>query len=206
MKLPISNHYQAERILADGERVDGSSLFKGMVDTALSDLYVISVYKTAFLNPFDKDSLDFTCRYLTQDGNLAVFALDNILYHADQLEIEFLPAPIVDAGDHLVLARWLIRNIAYKYGCVATSTPKIEEGIAGNGLHVHMELRHNGKNIMTAKSGTLSAQGFASALSDVFPYRRAEIKKIRSPSMRSRTSSWSSSRRPAKLSPKTASP
>jgi glutamine synthetase len=31
LKLPIANRYQAERILADGERVDGSSLFRGMV-------------------------------------------------------------------------------------------------------------------------------------------------------------------------------
>ncbi|MDL1892922.1 glutamine synthetase, partial [Sphingobacteriales bacterium CHB3] len=41
LKIPVSSRYQAERILADGERVDGSSLFKGMVDTALSDLYVV---------------------------------------------------------------------------------------------------------------------------------------------------------------------
>src|SRR3569833_1977736 len=45
LKIPIANRYQAERILADGERVDGSSLFKGMVETALSDLYVVPLYK-----------------------------------------------------------------------------------------------------------------------------------------------------------------
>jgi glutamine synthetase len=249
LKLPVADRSQAERILADGERVDGSSLFKGMVDVALSDLYVVPVYKTAFLNPFDEDSLDFICRYLTEDGSLAPFALDNILhnarqlfqkntrlelyamgelefflmsepgirtyptprqkgYHAsapfiktgqilnemvryitqitgavkyahsevgnveyirsdleevegkpaEQLEIEFLPTPLEDAGDSLVLARWLIRNIAYKYGCVATFTPKIEEGVAGNGLHVHMELMKNGKNVMTDETGSLSTQ------------------------------------------------
>jgi glutamine synthetase len=37
LKLPVADRSQAERILADGERVDGSSLFKGMVDVALSD-------------------------------------------------------------------------------------------------------------------------------------------------------------------------
>jgi len=29
LKLPVSNIRQAERILAEGERVDGSSIFKG---------------------------------------------------------------------------------------------------------------------------------------------------------------------------------
>jgi glutamine synthetase len=249
LKIPVANRIQAERILADGERVDGSSLFKGMVDTALSDLYVVPVYKTAFLNPFVERSLDFVCRYLTRDGSLAPFAPDTILrqsaelfrkntgmelfalgeleffllseqtntmfaaakqrgYHAsapfiktgmvldemvryitqitgavkyahsevgfiermrsdldelankqgEQLEIEFLPAPIEDAADNLVVARWLIRNTAYKNGCVATFTPKLEEGIAGNGLHVHMEVRNGGKNIMTSPSGTLSSE------------------------------------------------
>jgi glutamine synthetase len=249
LKIPIANRYQAERILADGERVDGSSLFKGMVETALSDLYVVPVYKTAFLSPFDEGSLDITCRYLTRDGILAPFAPDTILhnaaelfrkttgaelyamgeleffllseypsnlfpadkqrgYHAagpfmksgavlnemmryisqitgavkyahaevgyiesvrsdleeirgksaEQLEIEFLPTPVEDAGDHLVLARWLIRNVAYKNGCVATFAPKIEEGVAGNGFHVHMEVMKDGRNQMTS-GGKLSETG-----------------------------------------------
>jgi glutamine synthetase len=244
LKLPVANPYQAETVLAEGERVDGSSLFKGMVDTALSDLYVIPVYKTAFLNPFDESSLDFICRYLTKDGELAPFALDNILtkacrvfhkntdlelfalgeleffllsdkssnifsaqkqhgYHsaapyiksgqilnemvhhitqitgavkyahsevgfvesvrsdteeiegkcAEQLEIEFLTKPAEEMADALVLSRWLIRNVAYSYGCVATFTPKIEEGVAGNGFHFHLELIKEGKNIMVGPDG-----------------------------------------------------
>jgi len=32
LKIPVTNNDQAESILAQGERVDGSSLFKGMVD------------------------------------------------------------------------------------------------------------------------------------------------------------------------------
>jgi glutamine synthetase len=249
LKIPIANKQQAERVLADGERVDGSSLFKGMVDVAVSDLYVIPLYKTAFLNPFDSGSLDFLCRYIKNDGNFAPFALDNILYNAnqlfekntglelyalgeleffllspidksifpspkqrgyhasapfvktgeilnemvryitqitgsvkyahsevgyvenvrsdlteiknkqgEQLEIEFLPTPVIETADNLVLARWLIRNVAYRHNCVATFAPKIEEGIAGNGMHVHMELRKDGKNIMLDENGILSSE------------------------------------------------
>ncbi|MFH1852197.1 MAG: glutamine synthetase family protein, partial [Candidatus Neomarinimicrobiota bacterium] len=247
LKLPIANIRQAERILAEGERVDGSSLFKGLVDTSLSDLYVVPVYKTAFLNPFDSTSLDFICRYLTHQGEPAPFALDNILqrsadcfnkstgfelqalgelefflihspktniytsikqqgYHsaapyvksgqildemvrhitmitgavkyahsevgyvesvrsnleeirgkqAEQIEIEFQLTPMVDAGDNLALARWLIRNIAYQYDCVATFAPKLEEGVAGNGMHVHMAVTADDNNIMVDDQGQLS--------------------------------------------------
>ena len=249
LKLPIASRFQAERILADGERVDGSSLFKGLIDVALSDLYVVPVYKSAFLNPFDPHSLDFICRYMTREGELAPFALDTVLnkahglfkkntglelwalgelefflikksetelypnlkqmgYHAsapfiksgdilneivhhitqltgavkyahsevgyvdhvrsnlseikdkqaEQLEVEFLPCPIDEAGDFLVLSRWLIRNIAYRYGYMATFAPKIEEGVAGNGFHIHVGLMKDGRNCMTGDSGGLTAE------------------------------------------------
>jgi len=246
LKIPMANRDQLEIILAEGERVDGSSLFKGMVDASLSDLYVVPLYRTAFLNPFDEGSLDFICRYVTKDGDLAPFAPDTILtraaedfkqktgfelyamgelefflisdnepglflaqkqhgYHAsapfiksgsvlnemihhitqvsghvkyahsevgyidsirsdlqeikgkcgEQLEIEYLPRPVAEAADDLVLGRWLIRNIAFRHGCVATFAPKIEEGVAGNGLHFHMALTKDGQNVMADSEGEL---------------------------------------------------
>lgn len=75
---------------------------------------------------------------------------------AEQLEIEFLPTPVEDTGDFLVLSRWIIRNVAFRNNCVATFTPKLEEGVAGNGLHVHLEVLQNGKNVMTDNGGRLS--------------------------------------------------
>jgi glutamine synthetase len=248
LKIPVASRAQAERILADGERVDGSSLFRGMVDVNLSDLYVVPVYSSAFLNPWGEPSLEVTCRYLDSHGERVRFAPDAVLhnaanlfrqstgcelwalgeleffllsdpgpslfrlptqrgYHAsgpfvksgavldevvrlltqitgavkyahnevgcidgvrsdleelrgksaEQLEVEFLPTPVENAGDFLVLARWLIRNVAYRHNCVATFTPKIEEGVAGNGLHVHMEVRRDGRNVMRHK-GELSRE------------------------------------------------
>lgn len=247
LKLPLSTVARAEHILAEGERVDGSSLFNGVVEPGLSDLYVVPQYRTAFLNPFDDRSLDFMCRYFNRDGQLAPFALDNILqgaadsllrqtglqlrtlgelefyllsdqasdlypaeqqrgYHAsapfvksgevldemlrhieqitgavkyghgevgwigavesevtelrgktaEQFEIEFLPRPVEECADSLVLARWIIRNVAFRHGRVATFTPKLEEGVAGSGMHFHMELARKGRNVMTRPDGTLS--------------------------------------------------
>jgi len=249
LKIPFANRYQAERILADGERVDGSSLYKGVVDVGQSDLYVVPVYKSAFVNPFDETSLDFVCRFFTSDGQLASFTWDNILqraagafhahsgfdlfgmaelefyligdfkgpsytaerqgaYHAsspfvkngpildemvrcltqatgavkyahseagyieriqshypeidgktgEQMEIELFPAPIDEAADHAVLARWIIRNVAYHNGCVATFAPKIEQNIAGNGMHFHLEIMNGGRNLMADDQGKLTAQ------------------------------------------------
>src|SRR5512145_2489046 len=53
LKLPFATVEQADRILAAGERVDGSSLFKGLLDPANSDLYVVPRYRSAFVSPFD---------------------------------------------------------------------------------------------------------------------------------------------------------
>lgn len=247
--MPVTDAKAVETILFDGERVDGSSLFKGLIDESLSDLYVVPVYRTAFLNPFDSYSLDFICRYLTADGELAPFAPDNILakgasnfransgleplalgelefylirekttcfypnqkqrgYHAsspylksgeildeilrllaqttgavkyahaevgyiesvrsdnkeimskeaEQLEVEFQPRPLEEIADWLVLARWIIRQVAFKHNCLATFTPKLEEGIAGNGLHIHLELKRDGKNVIVGPDGHLSEE------------------------------------------------
>lgn len=84
LKIPVTNRKQAELILAEGERCDGSNLFKGMVEAGKSDLYVVPVYKTAFLNPFDDKSLNIICRFSDRTGNPAEFAPDNILAKASQ--------------------------------------------------------------------------------------------------------------------------
>ncbi len=247
LKIPVSSIKQAELVLSEGERVDGSSLFRGIIDAGSSDLYIIPDYKTAFISPFDPTSLNFLCRYLTSTGELASFTPDNILarasdlikktsglslyalgeleffligdfgnddfplpkqrgYHAsspfaksgmilnemlkyitqlcgnvkyahqevgcldtvysdlqeldgkraEQVEIEFLPTPIEDTGDILVLSKWIIRNVAYKHGFVATFAPKLEIGHAGSGMHVHLALMKNNKNVMTTEKGELS--------------------------------------------------
>ena len=251
LSLPFADMDQAEQILAAGERVDGSSLFKGLIDASLSDLYVVPSYKTAFLNPFDPKSLDFVCRYIDKDENLIPFAPDNILlkahehfkkntgmefhamgelefflireggpeyftpkkqtgYHssspffksghvvremvrlivqitgavkyahaevgfidslhsdlpllserrAEQHEIEFLTRPVDEMGDFIALSKWIIRNVAHRHGMLATFAPKLEEGVAGNGLHFHMELIRDGVNVMTDKDGALSESAY----------------------------------------------
>lgn len=66
----------------------------------------------------------------------------------EQHEIEFLPAPIEDAADQIVIAKWILRMIGYKYGVTISFSPKILAGHAGSGLHIHTRLVKDGKNMM----------------------------------------------------------
>ena len=81
------------------------------------------------------------------------FTLNGKIY--EQNEIEFLPTKVEEAADQLMIAKWVIRNLAYSYGLDITFAPKITVGKAGSGLHVHMRIMKDGKNQMLA-DGALS--------------------------------------------------
>jgi glutamine synthetase len=73
----------------------------------------------------------------------------------EQHEIEFSPVPIEDAADQIVIARWMLRMIGYKYGVTISFAPKVLVGHAGSGLHIHTRLTKDGKNMMI-EGGRLS--------------------------------------------------
>ena len=74
------------------------------------------------------------------------FVLDGKVY--EQNEIEFLPVRAEQAADQLMLAKWVIRNLAYQMNLNVTFAPKITTGKAGSGLHIHMRMMKDGKNRM----------------------------------------------------------
>lgn len=81
------------------------------------------------------------------------FTLNGMVY--EQNEVEFLPVNAEEAADQLMIAKWVIRNLAYKSGYDVTFAPKITIGKAGSGLHVHMRIMKDGQNQML-KDGVLS--------------------------------------------------
>lgn len=81
------------------------------------------------------------------------FTLNGLVY--EQNEIEFLPTAAENAAEQLLIAKWVIRNLAYSYGYNITFAPKITAGKAGSGMHVHMRIMKNGKNQMLS-NGVLS--------------------------------------------------
>ncbi|MBQ8543986.1 MAG: glutamine synthetase [Alistipes sp.] len=82
------------------------------------------------------------------------FSINDLIY--EQNEIEFLPVKAERAADQLMIAKWIIRNLAYQYGYDITFAPKITTGKAGSGLHIHMRIVKDGKNQML-EGGVLSA-------------------------------------------------
>ena len=81
------------------------------------------------------------------------FTIDGKIY--EQNEIEFLPVAAQKAADQLMIAKWIIRNLAYESGYDITFAPKITAGKAGSGLHIHMRIVKDGKNQML-ENGILS--------------------------------------------------
>ena len=80
----------------------------------------------------------------------------NIIYNDIEMvqhEIEFLPVPVEDAADQLVLAKWVIREVAYKYNLEVSFAPKIIVGHAGSGFHIHARLLKDGVNLMADENG-----------------------------------------------------
>lgn len=82
------------------------------------------------------------------------FTLAGLNY--EQNEIEFLPVDAEEAADQLVLAKWVIRNLAERMGHDVTFAPKITTGKAGSGLHIHMRITRDGHNMVLDADRRLS--------------------------------------------------
>jgi len=81
------------------------------------------------------------------------FSVGDIEY--EQNELEFIPCPVEEAAHQLLIAKWIVRTLAYKYGFTVTFAPKITVGKAGSGMHIHTRLIKDGVNQMI-ENGKLS--------------------------------------------------
>jgi glutamine synthetase len=70
-----------------------------------------------------------------------------------QHEIEFWPAPVEQAADALVVAKWVVREVAYAHGLEVTFAPSVSSDGAGSGLHVHSRLVRDGANAIMGEEG-----------------------------------------------------
>ena len=88
----------------------------------------------------------------------------------EQNEIEFLPTNVEDAADQLIIAKWILRQVAYKYGVTLSLAPKITAGKAGSGMHIHMRIMKDGKNV-TLENGRISdpARKVIAGILDIAP-------------------------------------
>lgn len=72
---------------------------------------------------------------------------------AGQLEIEVELGEMLTMADRTLLSKYIIKNTALLHGKTATFMPKPIFGEAGSGMHVHMFLKKDGKNIFYDKDG-----------------------------------------------------
>ena len=70
-----------------------------------------------------------------------------------QHEIEFWPVPVEQAADALVMARWVVREVAYAHGLEVTFAPSVSSEGAGNGLHIHSRLVRDGASAIVDDDG-----------------------------------------------------
>ncbi len=57
-----------------------------------------------------------------------------------QSEIDLIPQPLVEGADQVMMARYIIRNVAARHGKTATFMPKPLHGDNGSGMHTHFTL------------------------------------------------------------------
>lgn len=116
----------------------GLALFKG------------SAYEVA--PPFDRSS-DFRSELV----NLMAGCGIDVKYHHheggrfSQVEVEPVYMPAFKAGDGVILTKYLIRNLAFRYGKSATFMPKPIFREPGSGMHIHLIISRRGVSLFGDK-------------------------------------------------------
>lgn len=88
---------------------------------------------------------------LMKDAGIEVKYHHHEVGGSGQLEIEVELGDVAKLADDTMIAKYLIRNTAVENGLTATLMPKPIHQEAGNGMHVHMMLKKEGKNVFYQK-------------------------------------------------------
>jgi glutamine synthetase len=132
-----------------------------------NDLYPIAAqkgYHESF--PFNKwENLRVEAMHIIQSvGGKVKYAHSEVGFirtedkEMSQNEIEFLPEEPLYAAYQLIIAKWILNSLGFKYGVTITFSPKISIGHAGSGLHIHSMILKDGKNVMLDEKGNLSSE------------------------------------------------
>ncbi|MDD3880447.1 MAG: type I glutamate--ammonia ligase [Syntrophomonas sp.] len=82
---------------------------------------------------------------LMEESNIPVKYHHHEVGGPGQIEIEVEFGPLREMADRTMLAKYLIKNLAFQEGKTVTFMPKPIFAEAGNGMHVHMHLFKNGE-------------------------------------------------------------
>lgn len=104
--------------------------------------------------PYDR-YMDLRNEIVMELGKIGV----DVKYHhhevgaCGQQEIELNMSDAVLLGDHSMLVKYFIKNMAFAAGKTATFMPKPIYGEAGNGFHIHMQLIKDNETIFSDDNG-----------------------------------------------------
>jgi len=108
--------------------------------------------KEAYFRPPPEDT---TIEYRNEVASILEdsFGLRVEMHHhevatAGQLEIDFRFGSLVETADRTVYYKFVAKNVAKKYGMIATFMPKPVYLDNASGMHVHTSLWRNGENVM----------------------------------------------------------
>jgi len=106
-------------------------------------------------------------------------------YAAGQLEVSVAPNDPVGAADDSVLVRQTIRAVSARFGFQASFAPSVVPGSVGNGGHVHLSIRRDGRSLLAGGPGrhglTSDGEAFASGILAALP----ELTAVGAPSVAS---------------------
>jgi glutamine synthetase len=72
---------------------------------------------------------------------------------AGQTEIDMRFQTLARMGDQLMMYKYIVKNVCHQHGYTATFMPKPMFGDNGSGMHVHMSLWKDGKNLFFDANG-----------------------------------------------------
>lgn len=90
---------------------------------------------------------------LMEENNIPVKYHHHEVGGPGQIEIEVEFGRLLEMADRTMLAKYLIKNLAFQEGKTATFMPKPLFAEAGNGMHVHMHMFKDGKPLFYDKDG-----------------------------------------------------
>lgn len=90
---------------------------------------------------------------LLEENNVAVKYHHHEVGGPGQIEIEVEFGGMREMADKTMLVKYMVKNLAFQEGKTATFMPKPLFGEAGNGMHVHMLLKKDGKSIFYDNKG-----------------------------------------------------
>src|SRR3989442_316608 len=133
-----------EAVFAEGVGFDGSSI-RGFQAINESDMLLVPDPASAFVDPcLQVPTLALTCDVEVHHHEVGT---------AGQTEIDMRFQTLTRMADQLLMYKYIVKNVCAQNGYTATFMPKPLFGDNGSGMHVHMSLWQDDKNLFFDANG-----------------------------------------------------